>query len=326
MIRKSSILITGAGGEVGSQLIKKFSEIENINIITIDLHPINNDIKKLVNTHIIGNVLDNKLIDQINFEYEIKEIYHLAAVLSTRAELSPKTAHDVNVNGSINFLELAIAQSRSQNKSVKFFFPSSIAVYGVTDDNIKCQEDQCLKPITIYGSNKLYIEKLGYYYSKYYQQISSEGPMIDFRSLRFPGLISPNTIPSGGTSDFIPEMWHSIAKNNYYDCFVKASSRIPFIAMSDAIDGINSVMRMDIENMKNRIYNVSSFNPSAEEFFEIIKTYNKDAKISYNVNKIRQRIVNSWPDNIDDSSAKLEWGWNPQYNLDNIINDYLISR
>ena len=118
MIRKSSILITGAGGEVGSELIKVLSKKENINIVTLDLHPLESNVSKYVSDKITGNILDHNLIEQINLEFEIKEIYHLAAILSTRAEISPKIAHDVNVNGTINMLELALKQSKSQNKKL----------------------------------------------------------------------------------------------------------------------------------------------------------------------------------------------------------------
>jgi len=320
MIRKSSILITGAGGEVGSELIKVLSKQKNINIVTLDLHPLESDISDYVNDKITGNILDDNLLEQINLEFEIKEIYHLAAVLSTRAELSPKIAHDVNINGTINMLELALKQSKTQNKKIKFFFPSSIAVYGVMDKKNIYTEQESLNPITIYGANKLYAEKLGIYYSKYYNQLSSNTSFIDFRSLRFPGLISAHTVPSGGTSDFIPEMWHSIKNNNSYECFVSENSRIPFLAMPDAIDAINTLMNAD--KASSRIYNVTSFNPSAKEFFELIKKDYPKSKLIYNINDVRQKIVDSWPSNIDDSLANKEWGWMPKYDLNKTI-DYL---
>ena len=320
MIRKSSILITGAGGEVGSELIKVLSKQKNINIVTLDLHPLESEISDYVNDKITGNILDDNLLEQINLEFEIKEIYHLAAVLSTRAELSPKIAHDVNINGTINMLELALKQSKTQNKKIKFFFPSSIAVYGVMDKKHIYTEEESLNPITIYGTNKLYAEKLGIYYSKYYDQLSNNTSFIDFRSLRFPGLISAHTIPSGGTSDFIPEMWHNIKNNNSYECFVSENSRIPFLAMPDAIDAINTLM--NAEKASSRIYNVTSFNPSAKEFFELIKKDYPKSTLTYNINDVRQKIVDSWPSNIDDSLASKDWGWMPKYNLNKTI-DYL---
>ena len=326
MIRKSSILITGASGEVGSQLIKILSNNENINIVTLDLHPLESNVSDMVSDKITGNVLDKNLIDQINLEFEIKEIYHLAAILSTRAEISPSIAHDVNINGTINFLELALKQSRSQNKNIKFFFPSSIAVYGVREKNNHAyKEHESLNPITIYGANKLYAEKLGIYYSKYYNQLSSNENFIDFRSLRFPGLISSQTIPSGGTSDFLPEMWHNIKNDNFYECFVNKDTRLPFLAMPDAINAIQGLMKRDSTDIQSRIYNVSSFNPSADEFFHLIQQCNSDAKILYKMNTVRQKIVDSWPCNIDDSLAQQEWGWSPDYTLERTINEYLQS-
>ena len=320
MIRKSSILITGAGGEVGSELIKVLSKQKNINIVTLDLHPLESEISDYVNDKITGNILDDNLLEQINLEFEIKEVYHLAAVLSTRAELSPKIAHDVNINGTINMLELALKQSKTQNKKIKFFFPSSIAVYGVMDKKHIYTEKESLNPITIYGANKLYAEKLGIYYSKYYDQLSNNTSFIDFRSLRFPGLISAHTVPSGGTSDFIPEMWHNIKNNNSYECFVSENSRIPFLAMPDAIDAINTLM--NAEKVSSRIYNVTSFNPSAKEFFELIKKDYPKSTLTYNINDVRQKIVDSWPSNIDDSLASKDWGWMPKYDLNKTI-DYL---
>ena len=325
MIRKSSILITGAGGEVGSQLISTLSQNENINLVTLDLHPLESTVSHMVSDKITGNILDSKLIDQINLEFKIKEIYHLAAVLSTRAELSPEIAHDINVNGTINLLELALKQSKSQNKKIKFFFPSSIAVYGVDKKEKNCMENDSLNPITVYGSNKLYAEKLGIYYSTHYDQLSNNKHFIDFRSLRFPGLISSNTVPSGGTSDFIPEMWHSIKNDNSYECFVDKNSRLPFLAMPDAIKAINELMAMSPEQIQSRVYNVTSFNPSAGEFSKLIKEFYPTAKVSYNVNNVRQKLVDSWPSNVDDSLAKKEWGWSADYNLDRTMNEYLQS-
>ena len=326
MIRKESILITGAGGEVGSELIKILSNKENLNIVTLDLHPILSSVSNMITDQITGNILDKNLLDQINLEFEIKEIYHLAAILSTRAELSPDIAHDVNVNGTVNFLELALKQSRSQDNSVKFFFPSSIAVYGMESNiNYTCKEYEHIDPITIYGTNKLYAEKLGLYYSKYYHQLSENKDFVDFRSLRLPGLISSQTVPSGGTSDFIPEMWHNIKNYNTYECFVDENTRLPFLAMPDAIKAIIDLMNSSSSEIQSKIYNVKSFNPSAAEFFNLIKQNYPEAKISYNINKVRQKIVNSWPCDIDDNLAKEEWDWSADYNLDKTVKEYLIS-
>ena len=325
MIRKSSILITGAGGEVGSELINTLSKNKDVNIVTLDLHPLLSNVSEYVSDQIIGNILDTNIIEQINLEYEIQEIYHLAAILSTRAELSPKIAHDVNINGTVNMLDLGLKQSKSQNTSIKFFFPSSIAVYGIDNRKHCYAEHEALNPMTIYGCNKLYAEKLGLYYSQYYDQLSENNTFIDFRSIRFPGLISSTTTPSGGTSDFIPEMWHGIRNTNKYECFVNQDTSLPFLAMPDAINGIIKQMNEELVNIKSKIYNVTAFSSSVLEFFNKIKLYNNQASISYNIHPIRQNIVDSWPSSIDDSCAKKEWGWNPEFNLNNIFDNYLIQ-
>ena len=324
MIRKPSILITGAGGELGSQLIKILSHRQDTNLVTLDLHPISNENAGLINDQVTGNILDDNLINQINLEFEIKEIYHLAAILSTRAELSPKIAHDVNINGTMNLLELAMTQTKTQHRPVKFFFPSSIAVYGSNHYKHSVLETECLNPITIYGCNKLYAEKLGLYYSKHYNQLSNNTNLIDFRSIRFPGLLSAKTIPSAGTSDFIPEMWHSINNNNQYECFVNSKTKIPFLAMPDAVNAIEKLMSIEEEKIKSRIYNITAFNPSVEEFFNNIKSYFNNPRLTYNVNSIRQNIVDSWPNDVDDSLARNEWGWISNYNLQKTINQYLL--
>ena len=314
------IFITGSNGEMGQCLIESFNKEGFDNIVALDLEKKKNGLNA---NFIKGSILDRELLNDINEKYEISEIYHLAAILSTKAEKNPLLANDVNINGSKNIFKLGEQQAIKQHKDIPFFFPSSIAVYGVENQKNKIyQENESQNPITIYGANKLYAEKLGLYYSQHYNQLSNNQNFIDFRSLRFPGLISASTIPSGGTSDFIPEMWHEIKKQNYYECFVNEESRLPFLAMPDAISAIEKLMQYEQE-LPSRIYNVTSFNPSAKEFFNFIKNKNKNAKISYNVNPIRQKIVDSWPSDINDNLAKKEWGWAPHYDLEKTMNEYL---
>ena len=212
-MRKPVILITGANGEMGHGLIHRLSKTTKTDILALDLEPLSKNIKDNILDGIQGDILDMNLLDMLNTEYEISAIYHLAALLSTRAEFSPLIAHEVNVNGTLNLLKLAMEQAQSQGKKVKFFFPSSIAVYGINSVEEKDRagsitETEYLSPQTKYGCNKLYCEQLGTYFSNHYQQLSANySPgLLDFRSLRFPGLISAITMPTGGTSDFIPEM------------------------------------------------------------------------------------------------------------------------
>ena len=202
-----SILITGASGEIGQALVKSLGKQTDIPILTLDIAPLPEEIHAMVSA-IQGDIMDKSLLSRLVSEYEVDTIYHLAALLSTRAEFSPEAAHKVNVEGTLGLLTLAAEQSEWRDEPVKFIFPSSIAAYGLPDLETKAayarvREWEWNNPRTMYGCNKLYCEQLGIYYSKYYRQLAADLPvMLDFRCLRFPGLISAFTVPSGGTSDY----------------------------------------------------------------------------------------------------------------------------
>lgn len=330
-MRKPAVLITGANGEIGKRLIEIIHKKISLPIVTLDLNTLENKIASMVTEEITGNILDVNLIDKLNGEYQFDTIYHLAALLSTRAEFSPMAAHDINVGGTLNLLNLAVDQGRSQGKAVQFFFPSSIAVYGLENIDEKTSsgaitENQFLNPITMYGCNKLYCEHLGNYYSKYFQRLEAEehSIFIDFRSIRFPGIISSKTIPNGGTSDYIPEMLHAAAKNEKYQCFVSPNAQIPFITMPDAVQAIVSLMTAPIKNLRQPAYNIRAFAPTAEEFRKKIIKIFPNAIIEYNINKKRQNMVESWPSDTNDSAAQEDWCWKPKYNLEEALSDYLI--
>ena len=239
-MRKKGILITGAAGEIGDALIANLAKQGDNRVITLDLKPLSAENSALV-THVQGDLMDEKLLSRLVSEYEIATIYHLAALLSTRAEFTPELAHQVNVEGTLGLLKLASEQSQWRNEPVLFLFPSSIAAYGMPDLKVKAEYPRVREwewnyPRTMYGCNKLYCEMLGIYYSQHYRQLAAERPiMLDFRGLRFPGLVSAYTVPSGGTSDYGPEMLHAAAKGEPYNCFVSEDSTIPFMAMPDAV-------------------------------------------------------------------------------------------
>ncbi|MEO8395442.1 MAG: NAD-dependent epimerase/dehydratase family protein, partial [Chloroflexota bacterium] len=263
--------------------------------------------------------------------YEVSTVFHLAALLSTRAEFTPEAAHRVNVEGTLNLLHLAIEQSRSLGYRVKFLFPSSIAVYGLPDLPTKeaappVAEDLFCQPTTMYGCNKLYCEHLGRYYAEFYRQLAAapEPYTIDFRCLRFPGLISAVTLPSGGTSDYAPEMIHAAAQNEPYHCFVRPETRIPFMAMPDAIKALLQLANAPIEQLTRHVYNVTSFNPSADEIAQIVRGAFPDAQIDFAADERRQGIVDTWPSQVDESAARRDWGWQADYDLDAAFKDYLI--
>jgi threonine 3-dehydrogenase len=331
MIRNEVILITGANGEIGHGLIKEFGKCGNEHIVAIDLKPLDKCIIPFCDRFIQGDILDKTLLGRLTSEYEITTIYHLASILSTKAEYSPEIAHQINVEGTLNLLQLGMSLSQWQGKSVKFIYPSSIAVYGIPNLNQKeiynkIKEDAFCNPITMYGINKLYCEHLGRYFALHYHQLSKDRQKnsIDFRCIRFPGLISADTIPTGGTSDYGPEMLHYAAQNKPYECFVRSDTRIPFMAMPDAVKALMLIEKAKRESLSQLVYNVTSFSPSALEIFEIVKVGYPKAEIEFVVNQSRQKIVDSWPVDVDDTPARNDWGWGPEYDLTRSFQDYLL--
>jgi nucleoside-diphosphate-sugar epimerase len=329
-MRKKATLITGAVGEIGQALIGDLSRTERKeSLLTLDLNPLAADLNNLV-THIEGDILDEKLLTRLVTEYEIDTIFHLAALLSARAEFAPEMAHQVNVNGTMMLLRLAAEQSERSGKSVRFMFPSSIATYGMPDlaikaRNVNVREWEWNYPTTMYGCNKLYCELVGTYYGQYYQQLATKRPqLVDFRSLRFPGLISAFTVPSGGTSDYAPEMLHAAAKNERYDCFVRGDTRIPFMAMPDAVRALLLLSRAPVKTLQHRVYNVRAFSLSAEEVKALVLRAFPEAQIHFRPDEERQKIVDSWPADVDDSAARRDWGWQPAYDVDRAFSEYLI--
>ena len=330
-MRKPVVLITGANGEIGHGLIKSIASKNNLSIVALDLDPIDDELKPLVKDVVTANILDRNSLARINAKYEISEIYHLAAVLSTRAEFSPHTAHDVNVGGTMNLLRIALDQAASQGSTVKFFFPSSIAVYGLSSIEEKehagaIDEDQFCRPQTMYGCNKLYCEHLGRYYANYYRRLSaaSESGKIDFRAIRFPGLISAETVPSGGTSDFGPEMIHAGARGETYACFVRPDTIMPFTIMPDAVAAISKLMDADAAQLSKSVYHIYSFSVTAQDFADKVTSLYSNASVKFEVNDKRQTILDSWPAKIDDSAARKEWGWYPEFDFDSAFDGYLV--
>ena len=331
MSRKPVVLITGAGGEVGDGLVHALAAEGRYDVLALDLNELDPQLAAKCKHTIVGNVLDKDLLGRLVSEYEIHAILHLAALLSTRSEFTPSTAHAVNVEGTLNLLELAVEQSRWHGSRVKFVFPSSIAAYGLPDLETKARagsvkERDWTLPTTMYGCNKLYCEHLGRYYSKHFRQLAAE-PLkkgIDFRSIRFPGLISAFTVPSGGTSDYIPEMVHAAAKGEPYACFVREDTRIPFMAMPDAVEGMLQLASVDSDALSRTVYNIGAYAPSAGEFADLIRVAFPGADIRFEPDEKRQAIVDSWPVDVDDSAARRDWGFDPKFDLARTMEEYLL--
>ncbi len=330
-IRKPCTLVTGAGGEMGHGLIEKLAAAGSEPIVGIDVRPIDEPVASKCFATITGDILDPRLLERLQSEFAIQTIYHLAALLSTRAEFTPEAAHKVNVDGTMSLLKLAAEQSRWLGQGVKFFFPSSIAVYGLPSREAKHAAGKVVEkdwnlPITMYGCNKLYCEHLGRYYAYHYRQLAADAdqPGIDFRSIRFPGLISPVTMPSGGTSDYASEMLHAAAQQNEYACFVREDVRIPFMAMPDAIAALVRLQSAPRERLRQTVYNITSFSPSAGEIRDIVVREFPGARIAFKPDDKRQRIVDSWPEDVDDAAARRDWGHAVEYNQEKAFNEYLI--
>lgn len=323
-----TILITGANGEVGHGLINKLSEYKN-KIIALDLNPLDDKLENKIEEFIKADILNNERIKKLFKKYNFDTIFHLAAILSTSSEKDPVKAHHVNTDGAINILYHAERFARENKKTVKFIFPSSIAIYGLPNLETKkragkIKEEEFNLPATMYGCNKLYIETLGNYYSRYYEKDKkSDKQYLDFRALRFPGIISAETLPTGGTSDFGPEMLHRAAQNRDYECFVRADSKIPFMVMPDAIKALIQLTKAPKKAISRHVYNVGSFAPTASDIAKYALRINK-IKITYKPHQKRQAIVDSWPEDVDDTKARTDWGWKPEFDEERSFNEYLI--
>jgi nucleoside-diphosphate-sugar epimerase len=330
-MRKPVVVITGAGGEIGHGLIDRLAEQGDRRIVTIDVSRLEDSIARKVDREITGSIVDKALLERVMAEFEVDRIFHLAALLSTRSEFTPVAAHEVNVEGTLHLLEFAQHEAESHGRPVVFIYPSSIAAYGlpglqVKSDAGRVSEDQYLHPTTMYGCNKLYCEMLGDYYARHYKQLAAEtaSGRVDFRCVRFPGLISALTVPSGGTSDYAPEMIHAAAKGEAHACFVRPDTRIPFMAMPDGVEALLRLAAAPRDRLQRTAYNVGAFNPSAEQIRDVVLSAFPGAAITFAVDRKRQAIVDSWPEDVDDSAARRDWDFQPRYDFDRAFSEYLI--
>ena len=323
------VLVTGACGEIGQALVQGLAKQGGYKIVTADLAPLPDSIKSMSAEHAQGD-----LVYKIKtfYDYDFDVVFHLAASLSSKAEVSSEDAHRINVEGTMQLLMMAAYRSEKYHKSVKFLFPSSIAAYGMSDMATKnaagaVSEDDYNTPHTMYGCNKLYCEKLGVYYSRYNGQkhLDDNPPhFLDFRAIRFPGLISAFTLPSGGTSDYGPEMLHAAAQGMPYACFVREDTKISFMAMPDAIKSLLMLLDVPREKLSHQVYNIAAFAITAKDFRDRAVKAFPGAQITFEPNPRRQGIVDSWPEDVDDTLARTEWGWAPEYDADRFFDEYFL--
>tara|TARA_B110000503_G_scaffold45225_1_gene73868 strand:+ start:49020 stop:49934 length:915 start_codon:yes stop_codon:yes gene_type:complete len=292
------ILITGALGQLGLEFIKYFKKSDTFVLAT----DIRNPHEKLSCEFEKADVLNKERLDLLVKKYEINTIYHLVAILSANGEKNPFISWNVNMNSFQNIVEISV-----DNNIKNIFWPSSIAVFG-TDSNLDfVPQNPSMNPETIYGISKLAGEKLSSYYSRKFG--------LDIRSLRYPGIISTDTLPGGGTTDYIIEMLNAAKNKSDYTCFLSKETRLPMMYIDDAIDA--AVKLMSVERKKLTIsssYNISGFSITPSELEDQIKSRGFNIKINYKPD-FRQEIANSWPKEIDDSSSIKDWGWSCNFGL-----------
>jgi nucleoside-diphosphate-sugar epimerase len=319
-------IVTGANGEMGHLLLPAL-QAQGYALIAVDLQPAGPAIAACCCATVVGSVVDPALMAGLFRDHRPDAVFHLAALLSSKAERDPDLAHDVNVSATLNLFRLCRERARHVGRDVRFLFPSSIAVYGLPDAAAKTaagavKEDEWNRPAGIYGCNKLYGEMIGSYFTARSRRDGTPG--LDFRSIRFPGLISADTLPSGGTSDYAPEMIHAAAQGKSYACFVAAETRMPFMTMPDAVDAMLRLDAAPADRLTTRVYNIGAFSPSADEIRSAVIEHFPDARITFEPVAWRQSIVDTWPADVNDTRARRDWGHAPRHRLVEAMSGYLV--
>lgn len=307
---KTKVLIIGACGQIGTELTKKLRSIYGVeNVVASDIRKLNIDV---VNDGIfeVVNALDYNQIEHLIEQYEITDVYLMAALLSATAEKNPAFAWDLNMNSLFHVLNIAKA-----GKIKKIFWPSSIAVFGPTTPRENTPQYTIMEPSTVYGISKQSGERWCEYYNKQYG--------VDVRSIRYPGLISWVSEPGGGTTDYAVEIYHKAITEGKYTSFLSENSSLPMMYMDDAIKATVQIMQAPEEQIKIRSsYNLSAMSFTPKEIASEIKKHFPDFEMNYEPD-FRQKIADSWPASIDDTSAREDWNWQNDFNLENMTNEMI---
>jgi len=305
------ILITGATGQIGSELVMYLRErYGNENVVAAGHR--RKPQKEIVETgpYITLDVTDRDSIDRAVEKYNIDTIYHMAAILSAAGEKNPQLAFKVNIVGTYNILEAGL-----KYKLERIMIPSSIAVFGPETPKNNTPNETVLKPTTMYGISKVTGELLGNYYFKRFG--------LDVRGLRYPGIISWKTPPGGGTTDYAVEIFYYALEGKKYTCFLREDTYLPMMYMPDALKAIVQLAEADVSKLKHHAdFNVTAMSFCPRELVEEIKKYIPDFEVEYKPD-FRQEIADSWPNSIDDSAAREEWGWQPEWNLERMVEDMI---
>lgn len=304
------ILVIGSCGQIGSELVPALREkYGNDNVIATGRRtPPPKELKE-GGPFIYLDALEIDALKRVFYEYEIDTIFHMASILSATGEKIPQTAWDINMNGLINILET------SRNYKIKnVIWPSSIAAFGPTTPRDNTPNITILQPTTMYGITKVAGELLAEYYYKKYG--------LDTRSMRLPGIISNETLPGGGTTDYAVEIFYEAIKKKQYSCFLKEDTVLPMMYMPDCLKCMIDLLEAEASKLKRRVYNVTGMSFSAGDLAAEINNHIPEFKIEYKPD-FRQEIADSWPKSIDDSLAREEWGWNPSFNLASMTKDMI---
>lgn len=309
---KDKILVIGASGQIGVELTLALRKIYgNNNVIAADLRE-ENDLLKGTGPYISIDVMNKEMLHVLVIRQNITQIYLLAAILSATAEKNPNLAWHLNMQSLLNVLDIA-----REEKLSKIYWPSSIAVFGPTSPKKDCPQQTIIEPATVYGISKYAGEFwCNYYFMKY---------GIDVRSLRYPGLISYKSAPGGGTTDYAVEIFHDALEEHHYECFLSENTFLPMMYMPDAIRATVELMEAPKDKISIRTsYNLSGMSFSPGEIAEEIKKHIPEFTISYK-NDYRQAIADSWPQSIDDSVARNDWGWHEDFDLTAMTEDMLAN-
>ncbi len=304
-------LVIGASGQLGTELTASLRlKYGKDHVVASDIRP-NNEGKELGPFEVL-NAMDFKAIKKVVEEHEINVIYHLAAILSAKGEQNPAMAWDLNMTSLLNVLNIA-----KENNNIKIFWPSSIAVFGPTTPVDNTPQDCVMDPNTVYGISKLAGERWCEYYNTQYG--------VDVRSIRYPGLIGYKTLPGGGTTDYAVDIFYKVLQGESYECFLEENCYLPMMYMDDAVKATIDIMEADKESIKIRSsYNLSAISFSPKELYLEIKKQIPEAEITYNPD-FRQAIADSWPNSINDSSARKDWGWEHSFNIEKMTSDIITN-
>lgn len=306
-MKQDRILIVGAGGQIGAVLTEALREVYGPeNVVASDMRELENQNGPVE----LLNALDAAAMEEIVKKWRINQIYHLAAILSASGEKDPMRAWDINMRSLFNVLEI----SRLRNLS-KVYFPSSIAVFGREAAHANTPQYEVLIPETVYGISKVAGENWANYYFRRYG--------LDVRSLRYPGIIGYQSMPGGGTTDYAVDIYHYAVQSKPYECFLSADTSLPMLYMPDAIRATLELMEAPANRLSVRTsYNLSGMSFTPAEVAASIRKLMPDFKITYKPD-FRQAIADSWPASIDDSAARNDWNWKPEFDLDAMTKDML---